>query len=618
MVTRRGWWLMTTASVVLGAGLLGRLPMLSLVGIAILLWFFWEWILFTTRLAKISKSLSIAREVWDERGPVKALWSGRAFTVRVTLRADGLRLPFFQAYDRLPFGVAWHGGDTILTGEIGDQETSLLEYRILCERPGLARFEGIRLRVADLQGFFHHATFLAAPVELPILPRLVNSEGRPATTKRFNLLPPPGVHRLRQAGTGSELLDLRDYLPGDPPRTIAWKVSARRDRLITKEFESEVPVRCTLFLDTSSSVLVPDAKGKAIHRLVEIAAGVMQAGSVIRDLTGLCLFDERGVSNWLRPGRTGSQVTDMLQVLARAAAGSPLDYRVDPELLLPLAYTFAQEVYPHLLHPTINNMPSLVAWFMPFPRFTRRKPTIGQFLHRRKNLAWFVPFLAPLFWLFAQVVTERGRRLGFWRKQMAALLSIRYGLFPSGLAHLLEDDDAFALMMQRFLADHQVPYSLPLHDGKGRYLFAAPGKVEVLAQSLLRAVNRGRDNELFVLLTDILELDEHLAPLIRAVRVAVSRHHQVLLVCPWPADLPPPSRQDEKPRSGEAAIAEEKGALEDLLRRSLRKHFQMAFQRLRRTFGRLGVQVVCAAADEPAPLILERMERLRMASRRRR
>ena len=40
-------------------------------------------------------------------------------------------------------------------------------------------------------------------------------------------------------------------MPGDPPRTIAWKVSARRDRLITKEFESEVPVRCTLFLDTS-------------------------------------------------------------------------------------------------------------------------------------------------------------------------------------------------------------------------------------------------------------------------------------------------------------------------------------------------------------------------------
>src|SRR5262249_1814115 len=153
---------------------------------------------------------------------------------------------------------------------------------------GLARFEGLKLQTADLQGFFYRAAFVSAPMELLVLPRLADSEGRPATTKRFNLLPPPGVHRLRQAGTGSELLDLRDSLPGDPPRTIAWKVSARRDRLITKEFESEVPVRCTLFVDTSSSVLVPALEGKAVHRLVDIAAGVIQAGSAIRDLTGLC------------------------------------------------------------------------------------------------------------------------------------------------------------------------------------------------------------------------------------------------------------------------------------------------------------------------------------------
>ena len=127
--------------------------------------------------------------------------------------------------------------------------------------------------------------------------------GQLASTKRHNLLLPPGIHRFRQPGSGSELLDLRDYLPGDPPKTIAWKVSARRDRLITKEFESEVPVRCTLFVDTSSSVRVPalcgtlserSCHGKALDRLIDIAAGVLHSNAGIRDLTGLCLFDEHG------------------------------------------------------------------------------------------------------------------------------------------------------------------------------------------------------------------------------------------------------------------------------------------------------------------------------------
>src|SRR5262249_8641208 len=149
------------------------------------------------------------------------------------------------------------------------------------------------------------------------------------TVKRHNELPPPGIHRLRKPGSGSELLDLRDYLPGDPPRTIAWKVSARRDRLITKEFESEVPVRCTLFVDVSSSVRVPSPAEQAgggkkekepaggvyykpLDRLIDVAAGVIQGSATVRDLTGLCLFDEHS-SQIVRPERTANHRNRLLQ-----------------------------------------------------------------------------------------------------------------------------------------------------------------------------------------------------------------------------------------------------------------------------------------------------------------
>ena len=119
------------------------------------------------------------------------------------------------------------------------------------------------------------------------------------------------------------------------------------------------------------------------------------------------------------------------------------------------------------------------------------------------------------------------------KEKKAAILSIQYGLAPGGLALLLEDDERFSLDLQRFLADHHVPYSLPLYDDSGRYLFVAPEKVEVLARGLLRAIGRGRDNELFVILADLLELSHELEPLLRAVKVALARHHQVMVICPW-------------------------------------------------------------------------------------
>src|SRR5262249_3487199 len=154
------------------------------------------------------------------------------------------------------------------------------------------------------QGFFYHRTFVPGVVVCPVLPARVDSRGRTVTSKQHNLLPPPGIHRLRRSGSGSELLDLRDYLPGDPPKTIAWKVSARRDRLITKEFESEVPLRCTLFVETSNSVRVRWSGQCALGRLLEIAAAVAQANCATRDLTGLCLFDEQSTQSIVRPGRT--------------------------------------------------------------------------------------------------------------------------------------------------------------------------------------------------------------------------------------------------------------------------------------------------------------------------
>ncbi|HTU92660.1 MAG TPA: hypothetical protein VMF69_21445, partial [Gemmataceae bacterium] len=45
------------------------------------------------------------------------------------------------------------------------------------------------------------------------------------------------------------------------------------------------------------------------------------------------------------------------------------------------------------------------------------------------------------------------------------------------------------------------------------------------------------------------------------------------------------------------------------------RRFHLAYQRLRRTFTRMGVAVLCAAEDEPIPLILSRLERLRSLGR---
>jgi uncharacterized protein (DUF58 family) len=668
MLTSRGWWFLLLIVGLLATSLVGKpvqeavLPdwrvrfaepqTVGIIGMTLALWFAAQWIGFLARTLALRERISLERILSDDRGPVDTFWVGRPVHVRLNVSYRGkLRLPHIVLEDRIPFGVELRRGSAAYQGPLEVDTPIHIDYTVRCPSTGSIRFEGVRLRAADLQGFFYQRLFIPTVARYRVLASLVDARGRATATKRQNLLPPPGQHRHRRPGSGSELLDLRDYLPGDPPKTIAWKISARRDRLITKVFESEVPVRCTMFIDTSNSVRLGPPGQNALTGLVEIASAVAQATTGSRDLVGLCLFDEHQLQE-VRPARGPRHLVRILNLLADAAGLAPSTGEAPPDALLPLAYGFCQDVYPELLEPDINRFPAYLSWLSPRPASTLRQPSVldrlygwlayllpvyivggfiavfftwvlvNWFLDKRLRLSVSAAFTVVILTAFLLALgflrlpryyffPER-RRLAAWRKKLAAVLCVRYGLAPGGLEFLQQDDAQFSQYLQRFLADHHVPYALPLYDRRGAYRFASPTKVQVLARALTRAVGKGRDNELFVLLADLLELTNALGPLLRSVKVALARHHRVMVVCPWPPGIPLPGAEAAPvPANGETTPAAD-GELRSALLRSTTLRFHQAFHEVRRTLGRLRVAVICAHPEDSPRIILERLELLRV------
>jgi uncharacterized protein (DUF58 family) len=619
MLTARGIWLLATTLALLGVSLWNNLAVLSLVCLTILLWFLGTWLLFAVCVQFLAGRLHVERQLSDERGPVQSLWSGQAYSTRVLLKSTGsLASPYLRVTDRVPYEL-WHlAGEPFTEGSVAAGQPLELSYQFSCLAPGTTRFEGVAVQAADPQGLFYQDLFIQNVQLFRVLPSLADARGHVPAVKRHNVIPLLGANRLWRPGSGSELLDLRDYLPGDPPRTIAWKVSARRDRLMTKEFESEVPIRCTLFVDCSASVRVGSPWENGLARLVEVSAAVAQAAAAARDLTGLCVFDEWQMT-YVRPARGERHLIKLLGLLADAAGRPASAADVPVEAVLPLAYALAQETYPHLLRGSLNSFPAWLPWLSPQPGYALRRPRLHARSLMRRPAVWLRLLLRRLRLAWQQGWVARfsaRRRLAYrWRKQMAALLSVRYDLGPGSLALLLEDDERCARQLQVFLAEHHVPYQLPLYDEQGRYRFAAPAKVGVLSRALLQAVAGGRDNELFVLLADLLEIGEHLGPLLRAVKVALARHHQVLVVCHWPAGAPLPEKSLSLQRSLPSAAQDSRPRLATVISQTFVNRLKTAHQRLRRTFGRLGVPVLCARQEDAVPLILDRLERLRAQRR---
>ncbi len=55
--------------------------------------------------------------------------------------------------------------------------------------------------------------------------------------------------RLQMRGIGREFDSLRDYQPGDEPRNVSWSATARRGKLITRQFTTERSQQVWIVLD---------------------------------------------------------------------------------------------------------------------------------------------------------------------------------------------------------------------------------------------------------------------------------------------------------------------------------------------------------------------------------
>ncbi len=79
----------------------------------------------------------------------------------------------------------------------------------------------------------------------------------PWKTKKDLLLKMVNEFAQRTKGLGDEYHSLRDYQLGDSIRHIDWYATARRDALITKEFEDLRNLHFLVFLDVSSTMFGP-------------------------------------------------------------------------------------------------------------------------------------------------------------------------------------------------------------------------------------------------------------------------------------------------------------------------------------------------------------------------
>jgi uncharacterized protein (DUF58 family) len=173
-------------------------------------------------------------------------------------------------------------------------EARTLELPLRCERWGAFLLGPPLVRVRDRLGFTTWEARLGGHVPLRVYPSVETLHALlpPLETQVFI-----GNQVSRTKGDGIEFADIRAWAPGDRPRRINWRATARRRELWVNEQHPERNTDVVLFLDTFTDART-GGRG-TLDLTVRAATSLAHRYLKRKDRVGLVSFG--GFLSWLLP-----------------------------------------------------------------------------------------------------------------------------------------------------------------------------------------------------------------------------------------------------------------------------------------------------------------------------
>jgi uncharacterized protein (DUF58 family) len=152
------------------------------------------------------------------------------------------------------------------------------------------------------------------PWDAAVYPPLVSVRLR-ASVARAQRRREQGITPLRQIGEGRLFESLREWVPGDDLRHIDWKATARRRKVIARQYEAERRQQVLLVLDTGRLLTAEIAGVSRLDYVVQAALELAYAAAQHDDNVGVMAFAD-GVQHFVPPQRGRIAVKRVLDVLA--------------------------------------------------------------------------------------------------------------------------------------------------------------------------------------------------------------------------------------------------------------------------------------------------------------
>ena len=248
------------------------------------------------------------------------------------LRRPHLRL---QVKDEYPPALELRGHrlfDVELTRKSTDLGRATLSYILHAAGRGDYTFGDVALRWPSPWGLVIKQGLVPAAETVKVYPNINQARQHELSARRNRQLA-AGLRRTRLRGQGREFESLRDYVRGDELRHVSWTATARRGRLITRQYQVERNQSIVVMLDAGRLMTSRIERLSKLDHAINAALAIGYVAVRGGDNIGLLVFN-RQVSTYLPPRRGHAQLAAMTEAL----------YNVKPQMIEP-AYGRAFEYF---------------------------------------------------------------------------------------------------------------------------------------------------------------------------------------------------------------------------------------------------------------------------------
>jgi uncharacterized protein (DUF58 family) len=275
------------------------------------------------RTSRLPAGLEIKRE-FDGRFNV-----GAETKVNIKLINRGSDQATVIVKDEYPFEMAL-SGEREAKITLNESESRILVYGLKPLKRGLYEFGRIAVRYPSRLGLVWCQTKVGVAQSVKVYPNM-----RRAQEVELKLLGERSLVAARRRATwrgeGRDFESLRDYVPGDELRHVSWTATARRGRLVTRQYQIERDQSIVIALDAGRLMTARIEQETKLDLAIHAALALMSAANRGGDNVGIVVFG-RHIKTYIPPGRGREQSDTVLEAL----------HAIEPEMIEP-SYTRAFE-----------------------------------------------------------------------------------------------------------------------------------------------------------------------------------------------------------------------------------------------------------------------------------